>query len=252
MLVHGFGEDSHIWDQQVRFLKNSCLVIIPDLPGSGGSSILQREILAGDDQSSSLFISLMDYADCIHAVLQQEQIDRCIMLGHSMGGYITMAFAEKYPGRLNGIGLIHSTAAADTEEKKQLRERGISVIGQYGASSFLKTTIPSLFGTRFLVAQPGKVNDLIKAGASFTKEVLQQYYLAMQLRPDRRGVLESNPLPVLFVIGTEDRAAPLQDVLPQTYLPNKSYIHILQGSGHMGMLEAADQVNNWMRDFINL
>jgi pimeloyl-ACP methyl ester carboxylesterase len=73
----------------------------------------------------------------------------------------------------------------------------------------------------------------------------------MILRPNRASVLESNPLPVLFVIGTEDVAAPMAETLQQTHLPNKSYIHIVQGGGHMGMWEAAEQVNQWILDFIN-
>jgi pimeloyl-ACP methyl ester carboxylesterase len=67
-----------------------------------------------------------DYADCIHALLRHENISSCIMLGHSMGGYITLAFAEKYPLLLTGLGLIHSTAFADSEEKKKNRARALN------------------------------------------------------------------------------------------------------------------------------
>lgn len=243
VLLHGFGEDSHIWDLQTDYLKDYCRVIVPDLPGSGSSQSLEP-------QTSSHIVSIEDYADCIHALLQQENIPSCIMLGHSMGGYIMLAFAEKYPDRLTGIGLVHSTAFADSVEKKQNRTRGIELMENYGGQSFLKTTIPNLFGPAFKQAHPEKIDTLIADAANFSTQALQQYYVAMRERPDRTPVLKSNPLPVLFVIGTEDIAAPMNDVLKQTHLPAKSYIHILDGVGHMGMWEAPELLNQNLLAFI--
>ncbi len=243
VLLHGFGEDSHIWDQQIDFLKPHCFLIVPDIPGTGKSSLLSCE--TSDD------ITIDDYADCIHALLQHEAITQCTMLGHSMGGYITLAFAEKYPGMLSAFGLINSTAYADNEEKKITRAKAIDTIEKYGAFPFIKTTIPNLFASRFKEMQPEKLEELIEAGRQFTKEALQQYYRAMINRPDRTHVLKSNPLPVLFVTATEDGPAPMNDVLQQTHLPNKSYIHVLQNVGHISMWEAAGELNNYMLAFIN-
>ncbi len=240
VLLHGFGEDGHIWDEQVAFLATYCLLIIPDLPGSGKSSMLTGENITVDD-----------YADCIHMLLQQEQIADCTMIGHSMGGYITLAFAEKYPLQLSGFGLVHSTAFADSAEKKQNRLKGIDFIEQYGGFAFLKAGIPNLFGEAFKANHPEKVDRLIAASVHFSKLALQQYYRIMMLRPDRTAVLKSNPLPVLFVMGTEDTAAPMNDVLQQVHLPNKSYIHVLTGVGHMGMWEDPDTLNRFLLDFIN-
>jgi pimeloyl-ACP methyl ester carboxylesterase len=115
----------------------------------------------------------------------------------------------------------------------------------------LKTTIPTLFAPAFRENYPGKVAALIEAGSSFQAKALQQYYQAMMLRPDRTQVLKSNPLPVLFVMGTEDGPAPVADVLQQTHLPDKSYIHVLHGVGHMSMLEAPDILNQLLLAFIN-
>lgn len=244
MLLHGFGEDSHIWNEQAAFLQPYCQLIVPDLPGSGLSDLLQ-------DLVPEKPVTLDDYADLLSALLQKEQISQCIMLGHSMGGYITLAFAEQYPHMLKAYGLIHSTAFADSEEKKKIRERGIEIIGQYGAFAFLKNTIPNLFGTRFKETQAAKMNQLIEASASFSDASLQQYYRAMILRPDRTAVLKSNRQPVLFVMGTEDTAAPMADVLKQVSLPEISYIHVLQDVGHMGMWEASGQMNQLLLAFIN-
>ncbi|MES2329408.1 MAG: alpha/beta hydrolase [Bacteroidota bacterium] len=250
VLLHGFGEDSDVWREQVDFLKEHCLLIIPDLPGSGRSSLLSRNPTP-NPKLQTPNISIEDYADCIQALLTHENLSPCTMLGHSMGGYIVLAFAEKYPTLLTGFGLIHSTAFADTEEKKKNREKGIELIERYGPHPFLKNTIPNLFSARFKKSHPEKVNELIEAGASFSKEALQQYYRAMMLRPDRTNTLLSNRLPVIFVIGTEDVAAPLEDVMKQVSLPNISYIHVLQDTGHMGMWEEPEKLNLQILAFIN-
>ncbi len=262
VLLHGFGEDSRIWNEQVSFLQNHCMLIVPDLPGSGKSSLLRLdteirslEFATEPTSDSSLqtpdYISIDDYADTIHALLQQENISSCIMLGHSMGGYITLAFAEKFPTMLTGFGLVHSTAFADSEEKKKNREKSIDLIEQYGPHPFLKNTIPNLFGKLFKEIHPEKVDQLTNDAKAFTKAALQQYCLAMMHRPDRTHVLKSNYLPVLFVIGTEDIAAPMEDVLKQVSLPNISYIYILPGIGHMGMWESAEKLNRQLLAFIN-
>jgi pimeloyl-ACP methyl ester carboxylesterase len=187
----------------------------------------------------------------VDAILKNENIDGCVMLGHSMGGYITLAYAEKYPARLKAFGLVHSTAFADSKEKKQSRLKGIGVIENYGSYAFLKTTQPGLFSADFRKKQPGVVNDLIRDGKGFSKKSLQQYYFAMMNRPDRSSVLKNNKLPVLFVMGTEDNAAPINDVLQQVHLPEIAYIHILENSGHMGMLEKPMRLNRILKDFIH-
>ena len=111
VLLHGFGEDSTIFNHQIDLLKDVCLLIVPDLPGSGLSDFNEQ------------LDSIDAFATCIHALLQNHNIDKCIMLGHSMGGYITLAFAALFPSYLNKFGLIHSTAFADSEEKKIIRQK---------------------------------------------------------------------------------------------------------------------------------
>ncbi len=239
VLLHGFGEDSSIFNYQIDFLKEHCQLIVPDLPGSGASPVNNR------------LATMNDFAACVHAILQQENIDNCTMLGHSMGGYITLAFAEQYMALLNGFGFIHSTAFADSEEKKENRKRGIEMMQEYGSYAFLKNTTPNLFGKKFKEAYPEKIAGLIESGKQFSVDALQQYYRAMMDRPNRTQVLQGSGLPVLFIIGTEDVAAPLNDVLKQTHLANCSYIHILDEIGHMGMWEAPQLLNQYLLDYIN-
>jgi pimeloyl-ACP methyl ester carboxylesterase len=240
VLIHGFGEDSSIWDEQVQFLKSHCQLITLDLPGSGKTGIMKSETASIDD-----------YAEVVHALCIELNLQDLILLGHSMGGYITLAFAEKYAEKIKGFGLIHSTAFADTEEKKQTRKKGIEFIQKNGAYSFLRTSTPNLFSATSKQRSPEIIDSLIEKGNEFTQQSLVQYYEAMIQRPDRTAVLSGSEKPVLFILGTEDPAAPITDMLKQVHLPQTAYIHILENVGHMSMLEAPELLNQYVLQFIN-
>lgn len=240
ILLHGFAEDRSIWNNQLMALKGKYCVIVPDLPGSGKSELIALEIASIDQ-----------YADCIKALTEAENAERVVLLGHSMGGYITLAFVKKYPGLLKAFGLVHSTAFADSDEKKASRKKGIEMMNEYGIASFLKNTIPNLFSKQFKQEHPEEVNKLIEQGQSFSKDALVQYYYAMMGRPGTTQVLEQAEVPVLFIVGTEDVAAPMQDLLEQVHLPRLSHIHILENAGHMSMLEKSELLNAYLLDFLS-
>jgi pimeloyl-ACP methyl ester carboxylesterase len=204
------------------------------------------------NKENEMPISLIDYAELMAAILKVEDISTCILIGHSMGGYIALAFEEIYPEISLRFGLVHSSALADTEEKKANRLKGIELMELYGAGPFLKNTIPNLFSATFKKEHPDMVSLLVDAAPVFNTQACQQYYEAMRLRPDRTSILKGNLKPILFVIGTDDVAAPLVDLLPQIKLPSRPYVHILEGVGHMGMWEATEQVNQFLLDFIEL
>lgn len=239
VLLHGFAEDSTIWKHQLEFLQQHCMLVIPDIPGSG-----QSNLLVSDN------VTMEDYAAFLNELLIIENIENCIVLGHSMGGYITLAFAAMFAARLKGFGFIHSTAFADSEDKKSNRRKAIKFIEEQGINSFLKNTIPNLFSPAFREEHLETIEDLIARGNSFTKEALIQYYTAIMNRPDRTALLINSNVPVLFVVSSEDTAAPLEDLIQQVHLPSVSHIHILQRVGHMSMVEKPDELNKHLLHFI--
>jgi pimeloyl-ACP methyl ester carboxylesterase len=238
IFLHGFAEDGHLWQYQVDFLKDHYQLIIPDIPGSGQSA------------SASWINDINALAESIKAIADAEQITNCTIIGHSMGGYITLALTEKYPQLLNGFGLFHSSAFADTEEKKQARLKSIDFIKANGAHEFIKATTPGLFAALFTIAHPDKIQLLVENGKMFVEEVLIRYYEAMINRPDRTSILLNSTQPVLFIIGENDKAIPLDISLKQCYLPQLSYINILKDSAHMGMWEEKDKSNKILFDFL--
>jgi pimeloyl-ACP methyl ester carboxylesterase len=229
VLLHGFGEEGSIWSQQFHAFSGFQL-IIPDLPGSG------RSEMTGD-------MSMEGLAETIYQLLEHLHVNNSIIIGHSMGGYAALAFAEKYPERLNGLGLFHSSAFADTEEKKETRKKGMAFIEQHGAFEFLKTTIPNLYSEQTKGGNPEMIRAQVQGAHNFSGAALVRYYASMIQRPDRTGVLKTITVPMLFILGKFDTAVPLSAGLQQCILPQLSYIHILESSGHMGMREEPDKAN---------
>ncbi len=245
VLIHGFGEDSNVWQGVEAVLQTNFKLIRIDLPGSG-QSVLSTDLLLNVNLTSIDY-----YADVVFALLEHLSISQCVMLGHSMGGYITLSFAEKYPKLLKGFGLVHSTAYADSEEKKANRRRGITMMEEYGGYAFLKTTIPNLFSNNFKLTNSITIDALIDAGKSFNVVALQNYYNAMMNRLDKTAVLKGSNLPVLFIIGTDDVAVPIKDSLQQTHMPNCAYIHVLENAGHMSIIETPEIIAGLITVFLN-
>ncbi len=239
VLLHGFAEDSAIWETQVDYLKETRPLIVVDLPGSGGSTSLSENT------------SMESLAEAVKTILDNENILECIIVGHSMGGYVTLAVAEKYPDRLKAFGLFHSTAYADTEEKKAARRKGIDFIRRNGTASFIKQSTPNLFSETSRTEHPQWIATLIDRYAGFDPDSLISYYEAMIRRPDRTHVLQQFPRPVLFIIGGQDNTIPLQISLQQSHMPACSYIHILEKAGHMGMMEESIRASRLLEEMLN-
>jgi pimeloyl-ACP methyl ester carboxylesterase len=245
VLLHGFGEDGTVWQNQYKAFPDLKL-IIPDLPGSGRSELIEDMSMEGLAESVKTLIE----HETASLFFKEGEPHSVILIGHSMGGYITLAFAEKYHHMLRGFGLFHSTAYADSEEKKQIRQKGIDFIKSHGAIEFLKTSIPNLFSPVTKEKNPQLIEEQINASHNFSAAALVSYYVSMINRPDRTQVLKQTHLPVLFVFGKYDTAVPIKDGLEQSYLPELSYIHILNESGHMGMIEERVEADRLLKDYI--
>lgn len=241
VFIHGFAEDGHVWDVQVEGLKNDFTCVVIDMPGTG-DSIEAFEAHKG--------ITLDDAAELVMNVVQHEGLSSFTLFGHSMGGYITLALAEKYPEKLNGLGLVHSTAFADTEEKLETRRRSVTFMRNHGVRLFLEQLYPNLYGEKFKNEHPAEIDRQVRASEVFQPEVLIRYYEMMMVRPDRTDVFRSFQKPVLFIIGAEDKAVNLTDSLAQCHLPLESHVHILENVGHMGMKEVPEKTTGFLRTFL--
>ena len=237
VLLHGFGETGAVWDQQLSFLAKYYSVLVPDLPGSGASEAI-------DD------MSMEGLAACMAALIQDHTPEPHCLIGHSMGGYIALAYAEKFEDRLSGLGLFHSTAYADTPAKAESRKKAIELVSTKGPKPFLQVAVPGLFANSTAKKQPELIEKQIKDSHNFSASSIVSYYSAMMIRPDRCAVLTSFDKPILFILGNFDSLVPPEDLLAQARLAKYGYTYRLECSGHMGMLEEPEKTNQILTSYL--
>ena len=238
LLLHGFTEDRQIWKPLLHGLEEKYRWILPDLPGSGASAF------------NGQLTRITDFADVLYAIQEAEKIPELVLIGHSMGGYISMAFAEKYPEKIRALGLFHSSSYPDTPEKKESRDKNIRFIQNNGALPFIEQSIPGLYSDHFKAENPAEIRRQVERYANFKPDSLVLYLEAMKQRPATTGTLKTITKPVLFIMGEQDKAVPLKDALEQCHLPGISYIHILAHTAHMGMIENTSLCNSIVDQFL--
>ena len=240
MLLHGFGMDGSLWDDLVEELKKDFRVLVPDLPGIRHSGLTNE----------SLTIEWI--ADFAKAIIEKEEVEKIHLLGHSMGGYVVLAFAEKHPVRLESIGLFHSHPFADDKEKIKNRKRSIEFVQKNGVRLFLDELYNNLFSEEFSTNQGTVILGLKEKAYEYSPDALVALTEAMFKRPERTEVLVNFNGPVLFILGKEDKIIPLKSGLVPVSLPEVSAVHILEKAGHMGMVECRVESIDFIRKFVNL
>jgi len=225
VLLHGFLESASIWEHLVDFLQEFYTVVCIDLPGHGQSPVV----------AETHTMELM--ADMMLEALSKLDIEHFALAGHSMGGYVGLAMAEKAPERLRGLALLHSTATADSEEKKANRLRGVRAVGN-NHTAFVKEAIPNLFAPSNVDRFPKAIAQLQAQAAETPAEGISAALLGMRERPDRQQVVAGLNCPVLWVVGREDPAVPYALMPNQLTLAKDTAALILENVGHMGFVEA--------------
>lgn len=237
VLLHGFTESLEIWDDFSAELSVDFKVICIDLPGHGKSACI----------SKAHSMELM--ADAVKAVLDEESVEECVMIGHSMGGYVALAFAEKYPDSLKGLGLFHSSAFPDTAEGKAGRAKAIEAI-EKNHSGFIMNFIPDLFAPANRELLKKEINELVGKAQLMTKEAIIASQLGMMERGDKRYVLANASFPVLFIAGKLDTRVLFKKVLEMIAIPKDSTSLLLHDIAHMGYLESRDKTLYAVKCFI--
>lgn len=239
VLIHGFCEDSHMWDEfKIDLIEENFKVITIDLPGFGHSTPSDSPSIEG-------------YAQAALKVIDQLKIEKCILIGHSMGGYTALAIAQLRPDLMAGMGLFHSHPFADSAEKKEARKKQIDFIERHGHQLYVKQLIPKLFPKRHAMSSPFDLDKLIHRAARFPQKGITDALIAMMNRPDRSDVLKTIKCPVAFIVGHEDTVIPSELSLKQLPLPNTASVHILENIGHMGMFESRRPLQLIVRQFVN-
>lgn len=226
LFLHGFLESSKIWEEISEELHNNYTIITPDLLGHG------------ENTTSSLIHTMEDMAKEVVEILHKENITKCAVIGHSMGGYVALAIAELFPEYLTGILLLNSTAESDSNEKKIHRERVNKAVIK-DKNTFINLAVPSLFTPENQKKYAEEIQSIIKQAQKMKPEGIIAASQGMKIRPNRQKMLQKLNITKHFIFGKFDALMPTEKAIEQATEVGASYIFL--ESGHMSYIERKDE-----------
>lgn len=233
VLLHGFAETAEIWDSFVPNLEDG----------------FQYHIF---DYSKITFChTIEDYADWLDTLIKEKNIENLIIIGHSMGGYIALAYARKFIEKVEGIGLIHSTASNDSPEKQKKRDKTIEFIRKNGVEEFIKDFLPQMYNPHYRKENREFIYKLLDDNKHLPAEALINATESMKNRQDQTDFLRSLTIPVLYVVGKEDQFMNYDENMSQIRTLRKPYVLIINHIAHAGMYEAPFPVITITNEFLN-
>ena len=234
VLLHGFLENQKMWQELVPELRQKHRVITIDLLGHGESGCV------------GYIHSMEDNAEAVHSVLSKLRIRKAILVGHSMGGYVALAFAELYPAAVKGLVLLNSTSKADSEERKTNRSRAIKAVKK-DYIAFVRLSIANLFNPD---NRERLVDEIAKVRAEALKTPLQGIVASlegMKIRKDRETLLRSAAYPSMLILGKKDPVLNYEESLKQ--IENTDIKIVTFPDGHMSHIENREELKNVLLDF---
>lgn len=239
VFVHGFCESKDIWTSFTEQLSQYYRVVCLDLPGFG-ESLLDREQ-----------VSMEWFADEVQQLIKLLGIQTFTFVGHSLGGYVGLAYAEKYAQYLSGLCLFHSTAYADSEERKINRDKTIAFIQKYGADMFTQSFIEPLFLLKNRQALKNEIAELKSIAKQSSEKGIIATTVAMRDRIDRTHVLATLKAPVLIIGGKNDATIPIAKLEELSQLSPSIQLAAIEECGHMGMYEQKEKTFAVVNKFLS-
>ncbi len=235
VFIHGFCEIGAMWTDFSEELSKDFRVVCPDLPGFGQSALPQKQL------------SLEETAVILEEWMEKNSIDSPILIGHSLGGYVSLALLELMGSRIKGIALFHSTSFADDLEKKDMRNRTIVFLKKNGVEKFVTSFIPPLFSEEHRNQFQAEIGRAVEQAKQSTLNGLIAFTEAIRDRKDQFEVLKAFSGPKLMIAGTEDGAVMIERSRQQKEAVTDYFE--LEGTGHMGMIEEKQKSLEIIRDF---
>ena len=222
LLLHGLLESSTMWQNTIAHFKHTHQVIAIDLPGFGQSGNISE-------------IHSMELMACVVAeILTRENITAASIIGHSMGGYVALAFAENFPEMTDALILLHSTTTADSEERKENRNRAATILGR-NKDAYISNAISNLFTAKAREQFPSEILKLKEEALTLSAQGVAAAHLGMRDRKDRTSVLKNFSKKKLIIAGIEDQIVPFSDIQHISEVTNTPLISI--DAGHMSWIE---------------
>jgi len=234
ILLHGFPLHNEMWSDFAKALASKHRVFTPDLPGFGKSDPLP----AG--------FTLQQIASTLLSWMKSQKIHDSVVIGHSLGGYVALHMAEQSPSAFKGLGLFHSTAYSDSDEKKESRTKVVEFVNKNGAPAFTTNFIEPLFADN----NNASIQSVKEIAGTASAQTVIGYTLAMRDRRNMEPVLKSFRAPILFIAGEHDKGIPVETIKSQSILCQRPEVHVLTQSAHMGMYEQFNQTVDIIDRFV--
>jgi 3-oxoadipate enol-lactonase len=239
LFVHGYPFDGSMWQPQVEALSDGARLIMPDLRGCGRSTATPPPY------------SMDLYADDLKGLLDHLGIERAVLAGLSMGGYISFAFYRKYADRVQALALLDTRPQADSPEARENRKKAAETARNEGAAAIAKGLIPKLFSPKTLESQSPVVDQVRQMMERQEVEGIVGALTAMMDRPDSTPTLAQITCPTLIVVGADDVLTPPDASRQMHEAIQGSQLEIIPDAGHLSTMEQPDRVNrilgNWLR-----
>ena len=235
VLFHGFLEDSTMWSAIVPKFSKQNRVICVDLLGHGASGSL------------GYIHTMEEQAMLVKAVLNHLHLRKYILIGHSMGGYVALAFTELYPKSVRGLCLMNSSALADSEEKKINRDRALKNIKK-NYRIFVSVAIPNLFSENSRLRYKAEIKKLTQEALQLTPQSIIAATEGIKIRKDRTHLLKEGTYKKLLIIGKKDSLLDYNSLIQQTDNTDVGIVEF--PDGHMSHIENKDSLIATLKDFI--
>jgi pimeloyl-ACP methyl ester carboxylesterase len=235
VLLHGFLENMTIWGPISLVLSKKHRVISIDLFGHGKT------------ENHGYVHSMEDQARMVRAVLNHLKLRKCVMVGHSMGGYVALSFVKLFPDKLKGICLMNSTALADTVEKKRNRERGITAVKR-NSKTFVRIAIPLLFSEENRIKLRSEIDKIIVEALQISPQSIVAALKGMKIREDSTAIYKTANFPMLLIVGKNDSALNYESLIEEVRGTKVDLVEF--PDGHMSYLENKMAVLKTLGTFI--
>ncbi len=240
VLLHGYLESMLVWEDFIPYLYKEVRVVTLDLPGHGIS------VVQGETHTMEFL------ADTVAEGLKALGIARCTIVGHSMGGYVALAFCERHPEMLDGVVLLSSTPNADTPEKAENRRREIALV-RAGKKDLLARVAPEAgFAEENRLRMKDEIEDLAEQVVVTEDEGIVALLNGMIARKDRNEMLRASQVPVLFILGRRDGYIPVEAAEAMVAAHPRAQVAWLEHSGHMGFLEEPEAAAAALLEFMGV
>lgn len=237
LLVHGFPANVHLWRHVIPELSAKYTLLLP--------AFFEEE----NDWMEHGATATSKLADAFNDILEQEQIHKALLIGHSMGGYMGLEFAAKYSSKLVGLSLVHSSPLGDDSARAEGRRKTVSILENGGKSPFLKKMVRALFPDAFNLAHPEVYLRQTEEAIAVNDQSLVAFYRAIMERRATSEIVERANFPMQTIVGKKDTLANITKELASENLASTNFVHIYENEAHMAMLECPSRLSKDLLQF---